>query len=379
MNVYSFSRLTMGEKRSEERDEGCLARFFRNYILKMAEPPTLPLVGGKGAHAVVEAALKTKQDGKEFFSSMCDVVIGVSPLKLDKDELMYLTYQPNVLECIGKPGFIEYHFQEPIDPDDPFGPEIQGYIDHWLEYEDYIELRDWKTNRKSYNPITTHQLGIYAGHLQRKTGKPVKGKLVFLRTHEIFEHLYTPEDGITTAQTWALSTAENIRNLVKLYKDKKGTPEELFPATPGDVCRYCGWADLCTGQEIVCPDDLDSTKAVEVASEVFRLETALDLLKEKLKVYVKNNGPVRVGKREFALVPNRYWSFSGDGLKKAFDKMKSNGVDPFGVLSLTAKGLKKLNWTEKDIKALGGSPRSTINFKDIAVEEDKNADTKRTA
>jgi hypothetical protein len=296
--------------------EECLAKLFRRYVLKMPEPPTLPLVEGKGAHAVIEAALKTKQASKEFFGSMCDVIIGVSPLRIDKDELMFLTYQPNVLECIDKPCNIEYHFQEPIDPDDPFGPEIQGFIDHWQEYEDYIELRDWKSNRKSYNPIATKQLGIYAGHLQRITGKPVKGKLVFLRTREVFEHLYTLEDGIAAAQNWALGTAENIRNLVKLYEDKKGSSEELFPATPGDVCRYCGWADFCTGKEIVCPDDLDNTKAVEVASEIFRLETALGLLKEKLKTYVKNNGPVRVGKREFALVPNRYWSFNGDGLKR---------------------------------------------------------------
>ncbi len=374
MQVFSYSRLSMGEE-----DGGCLAKLFRRYVLKMAEPPTLPLVEGKGAHAVIEAALKTKQDSKEFFSSMCDVVIGVSPLRLDKDELMYLTYQPNVLECIGKPGNIEYHFQELIDPDDPFGPEIQGYIDHWLEYEDFIELRDWKSNRKSYDPITTQQLGIYAGHLQRKTSKPVKGKLVFLRTREIFEHLYTPEDGITTAQTWALNTADNIRNLVKLYEDKKGTPEELFPATPGDVCRYCGWADFCTGKEIICPEDLDYTKAVGVASEVFRLETAVDLLKEKLKVFVKHNGPVRVGKREFCFAPSRYWTFSGDGLKKAVDKMKKGGVDPFGVLSLTAKGLKKLNWGEAEIKALGGTLKTSLNFKDVAAEEVVNADIEQPA
>lgn len=371
MQVFSYSRLSMGEE--------CLAKLFRRYVLKMPEPPTLPLVQGKAAHAVIEGAMKTKQDSKEFFSSLCDVVIGVSPLRLDKDELMYLTYQANVLDCIGKPGIIEYHFQESIDPDDPFGPEMQGYIDHWLEGEDYIELRDWKSNRKSYDPITTKQLGIYAGHLQRKTGKPVKGKLVFLRTREIFEHLYTPEDGITTAQTWALSTAENIRNLVKLYNDKKGTPAELFPATPGDVCRYCGWADYCTGEEIICPDDLDPNKAVEVASEVFRLKTATKLLEERLKVFVKQNGPVRVGKREFCFAPSRYWSFSGDGLKKAFDKMKKGGVDPFGVLSLTAKGLNKLNWGESEIKALGGSLRTTMNFKDVAAEEDNDAAIEQSA
>jgi hypothetical protein len=59
--------------------------------------------------------------------------------------------------------------------------------------------------------------------------------------------------------------------------------------------------------------------------------------------------------------------------------MKSSGIDPFGVLSLTAKGLGKLKWEEKDIKALGGSLRTTLNFKDVAVEEDKNADTKQPA
>ncbi len=336
----------------------------------MDEPPSEPLVLGKGVHAVIEAALKTGQHSEDFFSAMCDVVTGVLPLKIQKDELMFLAYQPNVLEHIGKPCCIEYHFQDSISPDNPFSPEIQGYLDHWIDVGDHIEIRDWKSNRKTYNPTDTHQLGIYADHLQRKTGKPVKGKLVFLRNRKVLEHLYSAED-IAVARSWALEKAEGIRKLVKEYKNKETPVEELFPATPGDVCRYCGWANMCTGKEIKCPSEIDNTKAVEVGAEIFRLEAALKLLKKNLRAYVKNNGPVRVGKREFTLVPSRSWNFNSSGLEKVFNKMKNSGVDPFGYFTITAGNLRKLKWEESDIEALGGKPRTTTTFRDVAVEEPK--------
>ncbi|MFX4261252.1 PD-(D/E)XK nuclease family protein [Pelotomaculum propionicicum] len=361
MQVFSFSRLT--------KFEDCPACFYSKYILRIDEPPTEPLVLGKGAHSVIEGALKLKTDSREVFSHLCDVVIGNAPLSLDKDELLGMTHQPNVLKYIGKECRIEEHFQIPIDPDDPFSPEIQGYIDLYLdEEEDLVELNDWKSNRKSYVPTSTHQLGLYAGYLAGKTGKRVKGQLTFLRTKEVFDHLYEPDNGIVAAQKWAKGVACEIQSRISSLESKEGTAEEIFPATPGDVCRYCGWAEHCTGKTIEIPDALkDIEEAAAVGAEIFRLESALTSLKEKLKAYVKRYGPVVVGKREFALSPSQYWSFNGDGLEKAFNKMKSEGVDPFSVMSLTAKGIKKLNWSEADIKALGGNLRTTVNFKDIAA------------
>lgn len=362
MQVFSFSRLT--------KFEDCPASFCSRYIRMISEPPTLPLVLGKGAHTVIEGALKLKQDSRDAFGHLCDVAIGNAPMPLDKDELLGLTFQPNVLRYIGKECKTEEHFQIPIDPDNPFSPELQGYIDLSLEEADHVELNDWKSNRKSYVPTKTHQLGLYAGYLAEKTGKPIKGRLTFLRSREVFDHLYGMENGIAAARKWAKEVAYEIQDRLSRFDAKEASMEELFPATPGDVCRYCGWAEHCTGKEINIPDMLkDYEEAAGVGAEIFRLETATTALKEKLKLFVKNNGPVVVGKREFVLAPNKYWSFNGDGLEKAFNKMKLAGVDPFSIMSLTAKGLNKLNWNEADIKALGGNMRTTINFKDVSVDK----------
>lgn len=361
--VYSFSRM--------EKYEDCPNCFCCRYIFKIEEPTTLPLALGKATHAVAESALKLKQDSRAFFETMCDVVMGLSPLKLDKEELLLLTYQPLVLQYVGKadPDKIEHHFEAPIDPDNPFSPMLQGYIDIWQDEVDVVQLTDFKTNRKPYSPTDKHQLGLYAGYLADKTGKTVIGNLVFLRTREATDHIYSYNNGIAAARAWAMDTALEIEERTENLLLKKGSPKELFPAKPGDNCRYCGFAGKCNGEEIVIPDMIYRyDQALEVAREIFRLDQKSEILKARLRGYVKMQGPVTVGRRRFDLVPSKYWSFGGNALEKAFKKMKATGIDPFGVMSLTATGLKKVGWGESEIKELGGTLRTTINFKDVSID-----------
>ena len=63
--------------------------------------------------------------------------------------------------------------------------------------------------------------------------------------------------------------------------------------------------------------------------------------------------------------------YDNSGLEKVFNKMKNSGVDPFGYFTITAGNLRKLKWEESDIEALGGKPRTTTTFRDVAVEEPK--------
>lgn len=360
MQVFSFSRL--------DKFQRCPAAFYGQYVLGHAEPPTEPLVLGGAVHAVIEAALTAGRDDESFFRAMSGVAANVAPVKIDPDEVFSLACQPLVRRLVNSGGNVETHFCMLLSPGDPFGPEIQGYLDFWLDGPEIL-LVDWKTNRKAYNPLDTHQLGLYAGWLYEKTGKPVRGKLVFLRTSEIREHLYTTNNGIAAARKWAYETATDIWE--RLYAlQNGGDREKLFPATPGDACTYCGWAGSCTGKEISIPDIVrDYDEAVALGREILRLEAAADILKDRLRGWVKQHGPVTVDSREFRIAPSRYWKWPQDSLRAAVAAMEREGVDPFQVLSLTAAGLKKLGWDEERILSLGASLQSREDFRHVKVGE----------
>jgi hypothetical protein len=264
--------------------------------------------------------------------------------------------------------YIEDHFQVPLDPDDPFSPELQGYIDLWARDKNEVLLVDWKSGYKEYSPTDKYQLGLYAWKLYQETGLPVKGHLVFLRSGNVLEHVYTPKDGIQEAHAWALNIAAGVRK--RLYEVQNGgDPREIFPARPGPHCGYCGWAHDCTGEEINIPGQVTAFEEAEaVARNILRLEGALDILKERLRVFVENNGPVVVDDKEFKLSPSRYWKWPQEALSQAVAQMQKEGIDPLTVLSLTSAGLKKLKWNEEKCRELGANLAETLQFKYVSVK-----------
>lgn len=359
MQVFSPSRL--------EKFDTCLAAGYRKYVLELPEPATTAATIGKAAHAVIaRAALEARKDF-EFFESLCHAVGAAA--EVDPGELLRLTYRPEVLSFFRvSVAYIEDHFQVPLDPDDPFGPELQGYIDLWGRDKNEVLLVDWKSGYKEYSPTDKYQLGLYAWKLYQETGLPVKGHLVFLRSGNVFEHVYTTGDGIEEAHAWALNIAADVRK--RLYEVQKGgDPQEIFPARPGPHCRYCGWAHDCTGKEIIVPGELTAFEEAEtIAREILRLEGALDVLKEQLRAYVENNGPVVVDDKEFKLAPSKYWKWPQGALVQAVARMEQEGIDPLTVLSLTSTGLKKLRWDEEKCRSLGANLAETLQFKCVSAK-----------
>jgi len=360
MQVFSYSRL---DKKSR-----CPWAFAQSYILGKKEPVTEPLVLGKSVHTLIEIARVLRIENEEELKFLAESIAGVASIPVNAEEILTLATRRRVTESIGK-GVTEEHFKIPLSPEDPFGPELQGFIDYHEVTDTEVIVTDWKTNRLSYNPLDTYQLGLYALHL-KKYNKPVRGRLVFLRTGEAREHLYTPED-IEKARRWAYDTALDIQQ--KIYAlNCGGNLDELFPAAPGDVCEYCGYAEECVKFADAIEEDPGEFKSMAEAEkygrEICRLERAADLMKERLKQYVEKNGPVPVGKKQWDLVISQYWKFPQEAMKKAEEKMRAQGVDPLTVFSLTATGLKKLNWTDNDITELGANIRPSKNFKLVNIK-----------
>lgn len=347
MELFSYSRLS--------RYESCPASFYACYIEGIKEDPTEPLVLGKAVHAVIEAAMRFNRDDEEFFRVMSKIMADTAPVEINPEEIFKLACRDVVLQELHPENNIETHFVAPLSGE-PFSPEIQGYIDLWRN-GDYIQLIDWKTNRVTYSPKDNHQLGLYAWYLYQQTKKPVRGKLVFLRTGETPEHEYTLGE-MEEARKWAFNLALDIQDRLHKVEEGTGSPKELFPPAPGEVCQYCGYASACTDSgPLSNPEIEDYQSAQRLAREIIKLESTLSQMKDSLKKYVEACGPVELDKKKFIMQSSYYWKWDAASLKKAMRKMLEDGKDPFEHFNLTSTQLKKLGWEDEEILQLGAERR----------------------
>lgn len=345
MEEFSFSRLS--------RYQDCPGGFYRYYCMKVAEPPSLPLVSGKGAHSVIESAMRLGIKDELFFKVMSKTVADNAPLRLDPEEIFSLTYQEMVFKEFHPDNIIEQHIKLPLMPDNPMSPIIQMHIDVNRHEKSFIKLIDWKTNRKSYHPAETRQLPLYAWALNQIHRIPVRGKLAFLRTRKCPEHEFSAAE-MEEARRWAIDLALDIQD--RLYRVQRGVDSrELFKITPGGACRYCGYAFECNDGELPVPGEIKTyEEAQSLGSDIIRLESTLEQMKQLLKGYVEFCGPVNVpGDRQFILQQSSYWKWTPAAIQAAHERMKLENQNPFEYLGITATQIKRLGWGSSLVKNLG--------------------------
>lgn len=370
--IYSYTRL--------KTLEDCPARWYRIYVLEREEPVKEPTEVGRAVHRAAELVLN---DGLVFEAAVFQALTEAS-LKLSAREVADISRA--VLDFARPGARAEVHFCLPVDPDDPFSLQLEGYIDYLdTGAGDRPLLVDWKTTRHPYHHASTHQLGIYAWAAARLTGaEEVAAMLVFPRFPRQHDSggVYGPEE-MRAALEWALELANRAEEkLVALALGED--PRELFPATPGAACRWCGFAVECRGEAEAMPSGLPQAsgpiasyeEAQALAAEITRLEAAAASLKAHLKEWVKASGPVTVGDRQWALVPYTRWDFTPEALAAVARKMVDEGINPWEVFSLGAgevEKLKKRGWDEAVLEALGGRPTVSYSFRAVKVEQDNQA------
>ncbi|MHB1418065.1 MAG: RecB family exonuclease [Bacillota bacterium] len=154
--VYSHSRLTTYEE--------CPWMWYNHYILGREEDSTVLLQTGKVVHRAVELYYKGGKGNLDV--SLLQALTEEATKGLDLKGIRRMTETAiqyiEDLSALSDPSQwqIETHFQLPMDPDDPFSPEIQGYID-FLDMAT-ASLIDWKSGYKVYDAKQSHQLGLYA-------------------------------------------------------------------------------------------------------------------------------------------------------------------------------------------------------------------------
>lgn len=352
MILFSVSRIQTYEK--------CPYLFYIKYILGRKEMPTPFLAIGKAVHAVIETAGKARNADPGFIRSLCQAVSSAAEIN---EDIYPMISRDIVVDSIREEGArYEEHFQMPLDEEAPFSPEIQGYIDREIFKNGEVVVTDWKSGYKEYNALDTHQLGIYALYLTKKYKAPVRGKLVFLRTGNVSEHLFSPED-IEAAREWAIKAVYEIQSRI-ISLQNGADASDVFPQTKGTACEGCSWAQECIRPEKL-PDTINSyDDAVAISKEIICLEETVNQKKEMLKNFIETTKkPVVVGSKEFALVTSQYWKWPVEAVRKAFEELQSKGLDPFEVLTITASTLKKVSWDNDTIRNLGATAAKSIQLR----------------
>ncbi|MHB1418066.1 MAG: hypothetical protein ACYCX4_00535 [Bacillota bacterium] len=212
----------------------------------------------------------------------------------------------------------------------------------------------------------------------------MSGSLYFLRKKQLKHSLYIHDD-MEKARLWAYNLATEIEQ--KLWQMETGVPaSELFPATPGNSCQYCPVAREC-GQEQKAPEDtvktVDAPKtyedAIALAKEIQRQDAFLGAMKEALKAFVKECGPVTADGNQWDFCPSDSWTIPAEGKRQLAKQLTEKGVNPWTIFNLGSTDLKSLkkamNWSdsqfEEQMRKASAKIKTTKSFKSKKVTATK--------
>ena len=358
--MYSFSGLSTTDTSSKY---GCWYKFYCRYVLKLPSRPGLPLVFGKACHAVIETAIKA--GNADIIPVLCQAVVSASDLEDEKQELERCVQASAVLDAVKTSGETEEYFEIPLD-DTPFAPTLRGYIDFSRKDDKAVILTDWKSNRATYKPLETYQLGLYAAYLRKKHSLPVIGRLAFLRFNTIEEHEYTDAD-INEALDWARDSSyecEARKQQIEMGKD----PLEVFPKQLGDNCEYCDYKYFCLSEVPGIPEAISNKEeALEVAQGILFAQANLKLHQSNLKAFVEKNGPIEDDHVKAAIEKSEYLVFDLKTRLAVVNKMQEDSLSIGSILKIGSDAQKdlqnKYGWSEKDFLDLGAKKRAKSTLK----------------
>lgn len=358
MSLYSFSGLDL----SSGGPFSCLRKVWFRYGLGLRGSSTPALEFGKACHGVIETMIKHQDTSLK--DALIDCLGASMDFTEDKLQEMHKCVSADaVVAACERGGNVETYFEEPLDAS-PFSPSIRGYIDYFYLEDDKIHLLDWKTSQRTYNPLDTHQLGLYARVLNQKYSLPVVGHLVFLRFNRVISHEYTEED-MAESFNWALDTAleydARFEKVAKQNNDKSGV-ERWFPKQYRG-CDYCTFKEYCLERSnVTAPTVTTPEEAKKAIKEILEMKEFQKNYEANLKEYVKQQGVVRDGTYKAELNKSEYLTFDLAARKKVIQEMLNQNIDLGAVLKIGSDAQKDLmskhQWDEEDFFNLGAKKRS---------------------
>lgn len=101
--------------------------------------------------------------------------------------------------------------------------------------------------------------------------------------------------------------------------------------------------------------------AVQLANEIERAEAAVKAMKDQLKTYVDETGPVETPDKVWGYNITTSWKFDAEALKSMAQYIVLEGMNPWNLLTLSSASLKRLGWGE-EVLSQYGTKKETSRF-----------------
>ncbi|MFS0558799.1 PD-(D/E)XK nuclease family protein [Brevibacillus sp. 179-C9.3 HS] len=359
--VYSHSQLNLAEK--------CDRAYFHKYIEGRPEPSGLPARVGKIFHEAISIHIN------EGYSPEDAVFIAIYKQNgLPDGERDYFLINMvkkmsrRIAQCHGEHAdiFSEMHLKINLAEVDR---EIQGYLDIVLDdpASDTLAIWDFKTSWYPFSATATKQLPLYGMMYKEMRGGYVpsnyKGILIFPRcSDEDDSEIVLTDEIMNEARVWAVELIRKIE-----AKDPTNI-DDWKMTTNRSNCEFCSRAALCAGGLINgLPTNgypKDDAEAKAIGEYLLAQELAIKRMKDGLKAFEKQNGPVQVRGGRWTHVRGEANPSIDMSIIRQY--AQEHGIDLLTLTKLEAKAIKDL--IEGDAtgvlrtQAKWSTPRSTFKF-----------------
>lgn len=213
------------------------------------------------------------------------------------------------------------------------GHAYSGEFDRLEIRDDTALIWDAKTHWLIHDPDDTIQAKFYAW-LTKKTLphiKTIKFELDFVRWGASRSVEYDSSDIDRIEREVILPQVQRIRDAVAT---------STFPATPCRSCAYCSLACPLLDEGITAEQIGRIENPEESANRLYVLEKRADRLKDQLKAYAIENGPITVGDGyQLGFQKRTTQEYSA---RRAADLNKEHGFDPYRALGVDNAEVKKI-------------------------------------
>jgi RecB family exonuclease len=228
---------------------------------------------------------------------------------------------------------------------------VRGRLDLVTVAGPHATILDWKSGWLSENEDGLRVAwapGLYAALLWAWAPRleEVSVEYHYLRTGRTARVALSRSDAIETL-AWARALAVRIAAGLAAPEDP-----EAFPPRPSTACGTCPWVNRCrAGQAALeamaegpIPDDAEARRLTGL---LLAGEARVARLRERLKLYLQDRGPLRIHGLEFGFFPTR-----GRHDAAAVARVLSDvGLDPWQVLAVDTRALVKVFKRQPQLEA----------------------------
>lgn len=333
--------------------EACLYRYKKCHIDKTPERPSWPLLIGRATHAAIAAYTRHCIDTSSAtdLSAVPAIARQACFSGNDAPGALALAEVADILRTFAESHIVtadsliglEERVPETWRPPDswPGRPNLAdrhvfvGIIDRLDAGEDGYTaiITDYKTDWQVRSQVDVErdvQLRRYAWlvHSEYPYFRTFRVRLDFVR-HAIVREVQFGVDVVLETEQELIAAVDRLASL------------KTWPATPGEGCAICGFAAECPAlksdeiRACATPED-----ALKVAAQLIVFERRAGELKEMLKAYCAQAGPVSINGVQWGHI--RTVSQTVEDVKTFAERLQAAKLDPWSYLAADGRKLKTL-------------------------------------